>query len=87
MKKYIFLILFTVTLSIHAANILVWNFNPDNHDTFTDPEIGKKINCGYWLKESLTNNGYTFTYNDDTKLPADISSYDIIVTTIGYYVC
>ena len=89
MKKYLFFValLFTVTFAVNAANILVWNFNPDNYDEFTDPEVGQKINCGYWLKEGLTNNGYTFTYHDNTKLPADISSYDIIVGTVGYFEC
>lgn len=89
MKKYLFLIslLLTVTFAVNAANILVWNFNPGNYDEFTDPEVGQMINCGYWLKEGLTNNGYTFTYHDNTKLPADISSYDIIVATVGYYEC
>ena len=89
MKKYLFFIslLLTVTFAVNAADILVWNFNPGNYDEYTDPEAGQQINCGYWLKECLTNNGYTFTYHDNTKLPADISSYDVVVATVGYYEC
>lgn len=89
MKKYLFCValLLTVTFAVNAANILVWNFNPGNYDVYTDPEVGQQINCGYFLKECLTNNSYTFTYHDDTKLPTDISSYDVIVGTIGYHEC
>jgi len=56
--------------SAHAANILVWNFNPDGHDTITDPEVGSRIDCSYWLKTCLTNNGYTFTFHDQLSLPS-----------------
>lgn len=71
----------------HAANILVWNFNPSNYDTITDPEVGQKVNAGYWLKTTLTNNSYTYTYHDNTKLPTDITEYDVIVGTLGFFVC
>ena len=73
--------------SAQAAKILVWNFNPDGHDTITDPEVGFRIDCGYWLKTCLTNNSYTITYHDNLNLPADISSYDVIVATLGYPTC
>ena len=71
----------------HAANILVWNFNPGNYDTLTDPEAGQVINAGYWLKTTLNNNSYTYTYQDSVNLPADIAAYDIIVATAGFVVC
>jgi len=83
----IILMVFIVCFMVNAANILVWNSNPSNYDTITDPEVGQKVNAGYWLKTTLTNNSYTYTYHDNTKLPTDISSYDVIVGTLGFFVC
>ncbi len=80
-------IAFLLVFNASAANILVWNFNPEDADEFTDPEAGEKIDCGYWLKECITADGKTFDYHDNTSLPADINSYDIIIATLGYYVC
>jgi hypothetical protein len=89
MKKLsvLIILLFVAACTLNAAEILVWNFNPENYDVYTDPEAGQQINCGYWLKECLTNNGYTFTYHDNIQLPSDISSYDVIVGTVGYHEC
>lgn len=89
MKSRLFTIFlaFLLAFNVSAANILVWNFNPDDADEFNDPEAGEKIDCGYWLKECITANGKTFDYHDNTSLPADINSYGIIIATLGYYVC
>lgn len=48
MKKYLFCValLLTVTFAVNATNILVWNFNPDNYDVFTDPECKVPQNYG-----------------------------------------
>jgi len=80
-------VVFAFFFMANAANILVWNFNPFNYDNFKDPEAGQEVNASYWLRTTLSDNGYTFTYHDNTSLPADIKSYDIIVATTGFLYC
>ena len=89
MKKYLIFLSFLLVAAytINAANILIWHFDPDNLDTYTDPEAGKEIGCDYWIKESLTANGYDYDYHKSLSLPSDISSYDVILVTLGYFAC
>lgn len=91
MKKYargIITLLFLV-VSTHAANILVWTFNHKAPDTLTDPEVAQTQpgSYHYWLKQCLTDNGYSFTVHDDTVLPSDISTYDVLMCAFGYRIC
>jgi hypothetical protein len=60
--------------------IFVWD--KDNGKTFANPEGGGNVGCEYWLKQALTDNGYTYT--SATVLPADISPYDIIFVCLGW---
>lgn len=89
MKKYLFCVtlLLTVTFAVNAANILVWHFDPGDYDIYQDAEAGQQIRCDHWIKKSLEANGYTYDLHSNTSLPADISSYDVIVATIGYHEC
>ena len=90
MKKYLLLLsLLTVfvTSVSSAPKILLWHTNPDNRDTYTDPEAGKAILLDYFVKQSLTANGYIFDYHSGLTLPADISSYDAVWCAIGFLVC
>ena len=89
MKKFLYIIslLLTVTFAVNAANILVWHFDPEGYDIYQDSEAGQEIRCDYWIKKSLDANGYTYDVHSNTTLPADISSYDVIVATIGFHEC
>ena len=89
MKKGLLIISLTLFIPIasHAANILMWHYDFADGDIYQDPEAGQQIRCDYWIKKSLDANGYTYEYHNGTTLPADISSYDAIVGTLGYYGC
>ncbi len=89
MKKFLIFLSFLLVAAytINAANILIWHFDFDNLDTYTDPEAGKEIGPDYWIKESLTANNYVYDYHKDLSLPTDIISYDVVLVTLGYYTC
>ena len=87
-KKVVFasLIIFVPFIS-YAANILLWHFDPLNLDHDPDPEAGMDIYSDYWLKESFKSIGVAYDYHDDTLLPADINSYDVVFANLGWMVC
>ena len=89
MKGFLFFtaLLFTITVTSDAAKILVWHFDPDGYDIYQDSEAGQQIRCDYWIKKSLDANSYTYEVHSNTTLPSDISSYDVILATIGYHEC
>lgn len=89
MKQFLFItaLLFTVTVTVDAAKILVWHFDPGGYDIYQDPEAGQRIRCDYWIKKALDANNYTYEAHSNTSLPSDISSYDVILATIGYFTC
>ena len=89
MKKWLCILIFLLSsvVSINAVEILVWVYDPGGSDKWQDPEAGKQINCGFWLQETLKHNGYSSTYHYGLKMPADISSYDLIVATTGFFYC
>ncbi len=45
------------------------------------------MDCAYWIKKSLDAGGYTYDYHKDILLPQDISQYDVIIGTLGFYFC
>jgi hypothetical protein len=68
---------------INAAQIFIWNYDP--LDTYYDAQLGSTIDCAYWLEQTLSGNGHTVQTGE--ALPADISSYDVIYVTLGWYRC
>jgi hypothetical protein len=62
--------------------ILIWD--NDQNKVFANPEGGGNIGCEYWIKQALTNNGYTHSTWSSMTLPADISGYDIIFVVLGW---
>ena len=66
-----------------AANVFIWNFDP--LDRFYDGEVGDSVDCAYWLENTLTQNGHSFY--TDVNLPLDLSSYDVVFVTLGWYRC
>lgn len=82
MRK-IFSFLLLVPITAVAANVLIWNFDP--LDRFYDAEVGDSVNCAYWLEQTLAANGHT--YNTDVDLPLNLSGYDAVFVTLGWYRC
>jgi len=84
MKRVFFvLVLFLVPFVTNAAQIYIWNYDP--LDTYTDSQIGLLVDCAYWLEQTLSGNGHTV--QTGTTLPADLSSFDVIFVTLGWYRC
>ena len=84
--KRLFLAIFTLLmfpLIVHAANAFVWNFDP--LDRFYDTEIEDSIDCAYWLERTLSETGHTVIV--DTSLAQDLSPYDVVFVTLGWYRC
>ncbi len=68
-------------------NILLWHFDPFEYDRYYEPEIDDTIDCAYWIKKSLDANGYSYDYHYGITLPEEISSYKVIIGTLGFYHC
>ncbi len=83
-KRAIMLVaMFLFPLLLNAGHVFVWNY--DILDTFYDSEVGSTIDCAYWLEQTITANGHT--YVTDTILPADLSPYDAVLATLGWFRC
>lgn len=80
-KLFLFILVFPITAM--AANVLVWNFDP--LDRFYDAEVGDSVDCVYWLEQTLAANGHTFSTN--VNLPLDLTGYDVVFVTLGWYRC
>lgn len=77
------LILIAGPFIAHAAQVCIWNY--DQLDQFYDSQIGNTVDCTYWLEQTLSGNGHTV--QTTTTLPADLSPYDVIFITLGWYRC
>jgi hypothetical protein len=85
MKKNIlrYVLIIFLPFMMNAHHVYIWNF--DTEDTFYDPQISDTIDCTYWLEQTLTANGHT--YITGISLPGDLSPYDVIFVTLGWYRC
>lgn len=82
----IMLIAFTLTLftlPLQAEHVFIWNY--DDEDIFYCDEYGGNIDCSYWIEQTLVFNSHTFV--TDTVLPSDLSAYDVVFVTTGWYRC
>ena len=70
-------------LSLHAEHVFIWNY--DDEDVFYCDEFGGIIDCSHWIEQTLTFNGHTFV--TDTSLPTDLSTYDVVFVTTGWFRC
>jgi len=75
--------IFLFPLLLNAGHMFIWNY--DTLDKFYDSEVGDSVDCAYWLEQALTTDGHTFVTN--TTLPADLSPYDGVLVTLGWYRC
>ena len=70
-------------LPLQAEHVFIWNY--DVEDIFYCDEFGGDIDCSYWIEQTLAYNGHTF--ETDTLLPSDLSAYDVVAVTTGWYRC
>ena len=82
-RVFLVLVLFLVPFVANAAQMYIWNYDP--LDTYNDSQIGLLVDCAYWLEQTLSTNGHTV--QTGTTLPADLSSFDDIFVTLGWYRC
>ncbi len=72
-----------IPASLHSAHVLIWEY--DTLDIFYDPVVGDSVDCPHWLEKALIDNGHTFeTYS---YLPEDLTSYDVVLVTLGWFRC
>ncbi len=67
-----------------AANILVWNYDPE--DKFYDQTVGDSIDCAWWVERDLQALGHNVTLSN-YDLPADLAPYDAVFCLMGWYRC
>ncbi len=82
-RTLLVLILVACPFIARAAQVYIWNYDP--LDTYYDSQIGTMVDCSYWLEQTLSGNGHELQTGQ--TLPADISMYDIIYVTLGWYRC
>jgi len=85
MKLFLPALLGAVLLVSTASgeHAFIWNY--DDEDVFYCDEAGEIVDCAYWIEETLSYNGHT--YETDTLLPADLSTYDAVFISTGWYRC
>jgi len=76
--------LLLVPIAIQAANVCVWNY--DTLDRFYDPQITDSIDCSYWVRHMLVNQGHTVEVCNG-YLPTDLSGYDVVFCLMGWFRC
>jgi len=81
--KALITVILLIPLMSFAANAFIWLYDPG--DRFDDPETGTTIDCAYWIEQALAANGHDYTTGD--YLPADLSPYDVVFVTLGFFRC
>jgi hypothetical protein len=79
----VFILCFGLPLFVNAANVLIWEFDP--LDVFYDNQISRSVDCPYWLEQTLGAGGHTYTTTN--SLPADLSAYQVVFVTLGWFRC
>ena len=78
------MVLLMIPVIAQAAHALIWLY--DDGDKFIDPQLaGDTIDCAFWIEQTLLDNGHT--YHTETYLPYDLSSYDVVFVTLGFFRC
>jgi hypothetical protein len=72
-----------VAVTAPAQEILIWDHDLGEENVFNDPEGAGLVGCEFSIERSLRNNGFGFTTRTD--LPKDLSAYDVIFITIGWF--
>lgn len=85
MKKLCFLVSLLVLTPIlaSAAHVLIWEY--DSVDVFYDAQLGRTVDCPYWLQQTLTANGHT--YATTNTLPTNLDPYNVVFVTLGWFRC
>lgn len=69
--------------NLDSTEIFVWLY--DQADIFYDSTLGLSVDCAYWIKQTIINNGYDCDVLN--FLPPDLSSYKIGFVTLGWERC
>lgn len=80
---YPLIIILLIPAFLYSAHILIWEY--DTLDIFFDPMVGDSVSCPHWIQKALDDNGHTHeTY---PQMPSDLSPYDAIFVTTGWFRC
>jgi hypothetical protein len=66
-----------------AANICIWQFDP--LDRYYEPDVGDSVLSSYGLQTTLSSLGHNCTTFD--LLPSDLSGFDLVFVSLGWYRC
>ena len=80
--RYMGVLLFIPMLAI-AANVLIWE--KDALDTFYDSQVGLTIDTPYWVEQTLSALGHTYT--TVATLPTNLDPYDVVFVMLGWFRC
>jgi len=85
MKKYTFILalIFLIPTLLYSANVLIWEY--DTLDIFYDPVRAESVDCPHNIEKALIDNGHT--YETYPYLPSDLTPYDVVFVTTGWYRC
>jgi hypothetical protein len=75
------LLLLPIVLS--AAEVCIWQYDP--LDRYYEPELGDSAVSSYGLQTALTGLGLNCIYVE--ALPTDLSSFDLVCVSLGWYRC
>ncbi len=80
--KYLGVMLVLPVIAL-AANVLIWEY--DTLDVFYDSQVGLTINTPYWVEQTLTAAGHTYTTTQ--TLPGNLAPYDAVFVMLGWFRC
>jgi len=69
--------------TLYSAQALIWEY--DTLDIFFESTIGESIGCPHSIEKALRQNDHT--YETYSYLPLDLSPYDVVFVTLGWYRC
>uniref|UniRef100_A0A7C6AA06 Uncharacterized protein n=1 Tax=candidate division WOR-3 bacterium TaxID=2052148 RepID=A0A7C6AA06_UNCW3 len=78
-----FILILLIPSLLYSANVLIWEY--DTLDIFYDSTRAESVDCPHWIEKALIDNGHT--YETYPYLPIDLSPYDVVFVTLGWYRC
>jgi len=77
------IVILLVPATLHSAHVLIWEY--DTLDIFYDPTVAESVDCPHYIEKALIDNGHT--YETYPHMPPDLTPYDAIFVTTGWYRC
>lgn len=76
-------VLLLMAVVAQAADVFIYNYDFD--DMIWDPVLGDSVDCGHWIEQTLLAIGDDV--DSGTSMPTDLSQYDMVFVTMGFFRC